>query len=164
MRDLDILARELCYIEALRECFGQVNEILSRVATLIKAKSGDRNAQLELQRIRQLLLLGAQESAGLLGEADAQTGEIISALKALERHVAFIRNVRDELYSLALLWAPQFNKMPTWDAHPSPDAQKALSDLYRFLAPRFSRGQSILRHAVSESQAGSHARQQAIRN
>jgi len=142
---LELLARELCYIEALRDRFALISKIRDKMIELGKSYGNDRNAKMELDRVRGLLRVGMDEYAAIFGEADAQTGEIISALKSIDRQIGYIRNVRDNLHFLIMQWDPHIRDLEKWQSRRTPETDKVLSNLYRFLAPRFSSGRSLLK-------------------
>jgi hypothetical protein len=148
---LELIARELCYIEALRDRLGRISVISTWLKSVAKARVNDRIVKLEIQRIDQLLQSGIAEYTVILTEADAQTGEIISALKTIDRQIEYIRRMRDDLYSLLLQWEPHLKAMEPPPTPLSPEAQKTYGALYRFLAPRYTAGRSILRrHPIGQ--------------
>lgn len=169
VQQLEILARELCYIEALRDRFALIPRISARIVELSKSYGGDRNAKMELNRVQTLLNTGVKEYTAMFAEADAQTGEIISALKSIDRQVEYIRRIRDDLHFLLMQWEPQIKNLPQWRNHRSNETEKALSELYRFLAPRYSSGQSLLKKrqdakARSEGDHGQGGKAQQAKN
>jgi len=146
VKQLELLARELCYIEALRDRFMKIPLLEEKMATLAKSYGNDRSAKMELNRVRSLLQAGINEYKAMFTEVDAQTGEIISALKSIARQVGYIREMRDHLHFLIMQWDPHINDLDKWHTRPTPETDKALRNLYRFLAPRFTAGKSLLRH------------------
>lgn len=145
IRQIELLARELCYIEALRDRFSLAAKIGNRLSHMTKSYATDRKAMAELKRVQELHRTGVDEFTDILREADAQTGEILSALKTVERQVAYIRKSRDTLYALLLQWEPQITASADLRPHRTPETDKALAELYRFLAPRFACGRSMLK-------------------
>ena len=145
IRQLELLARELCYIEALRDRFVLIPRLAHKMTELSKSFGGDRNAKMELARVQSLLQIGIKEYSAIFAEADAQTGEIISALRTIERQVKYIRRIRDDLHFLLMQWEPSIKALPSWRATRTPETDKALADLYRFLAPRYTAGKSLLK-------------------
>lgn len=152
IKQLELLARELCYIEALRDRFAMIPKIGEKMVELGKSYGSDRNAKMELTRVQGLLQTGMQEYGQMFAQADAQTGEIIAAMKSIDRQVGYIRQVRDDLHSLIMLWDPHINDLEKWRGRRTPETDKVLSNLYRFLAPRFTSGRSLLKRR-NEAQA-----------
>lgn len=153
IKQLELLARELCYIEALRDRFSKIPEIEQKMVELGRSYAGDRGAKMELNRVQTLLKSGIAEYLALFSEVDAQTGEIIAALKSIDRQVAYIRQKRDDLHFLIMQWDPHIEDLPKWHTRPHPETDKALHSLYRFLAPRFSSGRSLLASRNKEEAA-----------
>lgn len=143
---LELLARELCYIEALRDRYSQIPKIGAKMLELAKSYGNDRNAKMELNRVHALLLRGIEEYTAIFNEADAQTGEIVAAMKSLERQVGYIRKIRDDLHFLCMDWDPHIAGLDRWQTRRTAETDKLLSALYRFLAPRFTSGKSLLKH------------------
>jgi len=152
VRQLELLARELCYIEALRDRFALIPELGEKLSVLRKSCGNDRNGKIELNRIYALLQTGVNEYSAIFAEADAQTGEIIAALKSIDRQVTYIRQIRDDLHFLLMQWEPQIRNLVNWHKRRTPETDKLLSSLYRFLAPRFTAGQSLLKKRSEKNQ------------
>ncbi|MCB2108700.1 MAG: hypothetical protein KDE14_13415 [Rhodobacteraceae bacterium] len=163
IKQLELLARELCYIEALRDRYSSIPTILEKMAILSKNLGNDRNAKLELNRVMSLMRTGVREYLAIFEEADAQTGEIISALKSIDRQVAYIRKIRDDLHFLLMQWEPFIKEIPNWRAKRGPDTDRAMSNLYRFLAPRYSAGKSLLKHRTLAAQQAQNQTETAKR-
>ncbi len=154
---LELLARELSYIEALRDRYSMIGKIAKALTVLGKSYGSDRSAKTEHNRVEQLLQLGIDEFTGIFAAADAQTGEIIAALKTIDRQITYIRGVRDDLRSILMQWEPHIRNLSKWHTRRTPDTDNAFSELYRFLAPRYSSGRSLLKRregAASSASAG----------
>lgn len=153
VKQLELLARELCYIEALRDRYTRIPLIHDKMTELSKSYGSDRSAKMELNRIQTLLATGIQEYTAMFAQLDAQTGEIISALKSIDRQVKYIREMRDQLHFLIMQWDPHINDLDNWHARMTPETAKVMRNLYRFLAPRYTAGQSLLK---SRTKAAGH--------
>ncbi|MGE3334656.1 MAG: hypothetical protein AB7I36_13500 [Rhodospirillaceae bacterium] len=145
MVQLELLARELCYIEALRDRYSLIPKITEKLTALAGSYGNDRNGKMELNRILALLRTGIAEYSAIFAEVDAQTSEIISALKSIDRQARYIREKRDALHFLVMQWDPVVKDLGKWPARRNPEADKLLSALYRFLAPRYTAGKSVLK-------------------
>ncbi|MGE3476381.1 MAG: hypothetical protein AB7H70_11305 [Rhodospirillaceae bacterium] len=154
---VELLARELCYIEALRDRYSLIPKIGEKLVALGKSYGNDRNGKMELNRIHGLLQTGIEEYTAAFTEVDAQTSEIISALKSIDRQARYIREKRDALHFLMMLWDPHVNNLDKWQARRTPETEKLLSALYRFLAPRYSAGRSILKRKTAQQGPASPA-------
>jgi hypothetical protein len=144
VRQLDLLTRELSYIEALRDRCAALQRLERRIAELIHTYSSDRAAKNEIQRIWQLVKQGVGEFEATFDELDAQTGEVIAALKGLDRQVTYIRKVRDDLHERFKEWAPHIDNQERWPIRRAPETDKAMASLHRFVAARFATGRSLL--------------------
>jgi hypothetical protein len=135
---IDLVARELAYIEALRERFSSTLPVIrDKTQVLQKVYRRDRSILEELGRIENLIRRPVNEVGGIFDQLDAQSGEIISLLKNLDRQIAFIREARDELHQRLMLWD---DIVPLWKGLPaerSGRAEQAMRALYRFLARNF---------------------------
>jgi hypothetical protein len=144
---IELLARELCFIEALRDRFQKINAILQKLLQLRSHYSGDTKSREDLQRVVQLLTRALSVYTKRFEEVDAQTSEIIGALKSLERQVEFIRTTRDDLRFILRDWDPL---IPRWDMATlkrSRPVDLLISDTYRLLAGKFTLARSMLKAA-----------------
>lgn len=135
------LARELAYIEALRD------RLLRRVRSVsVKLESNPGTAfglrrspaRLEtLTQVRRLFGKALKQIAARFDELDAQTGEVMSALRNTDSQRIFIRSNRDWLYRSQRAWEPLLRD---WD-HATGMLDEGFGSLlnrsYQFLAPRF---------------------------
>ena len=142
---IDLLARELCYIEALRERFTKIGLIMDKLPVLRAAYSSDARLRDEIHRISMLMLRATTQYNKRFEEVDAQTCEIIGALKAVDRQVQYIRAARDQLHLVLRDWDPLLKR---WEETPPRRARimdQLLSDTYRLLAARFATATSQLK-------------------
>jgi hypothetical protein len=144
MARMEQLAREICYIEALRDRYKALNEIDAKLAQVKRIQGSDPRVRDELRRISAFMHVAHEECDRRFGEVDAQTGEIIGALKSIDRQIRYIRDKRDELHQLAMSWDPVIK---AWDKAPLQRSKKldeVLDTTYRFLAQRYARGRSMI--------------------
>ena len=132
------LADELSYIEALRD--GLLRRIQKIIVRLDQLGSGWRSdaARLEVMtQVMRLLAFAIKQFADKFDEIDAQTGEVVAALRNVESQQAFIRSNRDWLYRSQRSWERVLRE---WDEPPTvlDDVAWALvGRTYHFLAPRY---------------------------
>jgi hypothetical protein len=141
---LELLARELCYVEALREAFSAVPTIAIRFKQVSKQYSGDMRVMDTVERVRSLLRKGVQEYQSIFLELDAQTGEIISTLKTIDNQIGLIREQRDKLRYLQMQWTPFIQDWSELIINQGARVQDLLSRTYRFLATRFDTSKSLM--------------------
>lgn len=134
---VDGLARELSYIEALRERAGEVNTVARRVSELSGAARGDATLREMLVRVAALIRTPISDFKAILDQVDAQTGEIMSVLRKFDHQVKFIRSTRDSLHCKLSMWDPIFKE---WVGPGTPsldNLENATRVLYAFLARNY---------------------------
>jgi hypothetical protein len=135
---VDKLARELSYIEALRERFGLVQRIMSQLGRASKLFKTDRELSSEVSRMQALAKTPMANFDDIFIQVDGQTGEILSMLKTYDATVAFIRRMRDELHTSLMVWDEIID---TWDHKEvdktDPETEFLLKKTYQFLAKHF---------------------------
>jgi hypothetical protein len=135
---LEAMAQELAYVEALRERLLQpVHGVSRKLAHLARGWRGDSTQLEKLTQVRRLGAVALKRIGGRFEELDAQTGEVLAALRNPEGQRTFIRSNRDWLYRTLRAWQPLLLEWDslgfTYDEH----TRAAIENAYRFLAPRF---------------------------
>ena len=143
---IELMAREICYIEALREAFRRIRAIDKKSGEMYDKYPSDGRLRGDLQRVSLLLKKGIQEYEDIFDDVDAQSGEIISALKNLDRQIDFIRERRDTLHFLLMEWQEVIDgwKSLAVVKRRSQAEDKVVEDTYRFLVQRFNTARSML--------------------
>ena len=134
---IEDLTQELSYIEALRDRFNRIRAISDHLARLTQLYRTDRTLCSEIARMQGLLRKPVRAYDSIFEQADAQTGEVVGALKSFETTVRFIRKIRDDLRTKLLEWE---ELIQAWDSTPierSPAVEQLQKQTYRFLANRF---------------------------
>ncbi|MHB1207170.1 MAG: hypothetical protein ACYCZX_16490 [Rhodospirillaceae bacterium] len=144
MARIEQLAREICYIEALRDRYKALNDIDAKLVQVRRLQGSDVRMRDEIRRVFAFMAVAQEECARRFGEIDAQTGEIIGALKSIDRQIRYIRDKRDELHQLAMLWEPVITAWTTAPLQRSRKLDEVIDQTYRFLAQRYARGRSII--------------------
>ena len=143
MVQIETLAREMAYVEALRDRVVKARHIVKKLIAIGSSYGNDRLAKQELDRVQQLATRGVGQLNELLANADAQSSEIITALKSVATQVREIRLRRDALYMLLSEWKDTIADFEAWAPVRTPRSDRSVNALYRFLAPRFTSGQSL---------------------
>lgn len=138
---IDDLARELAYIEALRERYGLVRMVVGKINLLSKLYRSDRTMVQEISRVRTLLLRPTEEFENIFAQVDAMTGEILPVLRKFDAQVQFIRQNRDDLHTKLMAWDPIFAIWERTEPVRGADAELAIKELYRFVARHFPQRQ-----------------------
>lgn len=134
---IEILAKELAYIEAERDIFAEIVKIDEKVQGFRRLYSADRGMIETTDQVARLSQRALKVFKDYFDQVDAQTGEILAMLKNIENQVEYIRGVRDELFRRLVPWE---DMIPIWKGifvSRSEENVARIRDLYQFLAPRF---------------------------
>lgn len=134
---IDELARELSYIEALRERFGVIRGIGDTIAAFQKIYRRDRTVIEDLSRIGNLMRRPLTELQSIFDQVDGMSGEIVSLLKNMVRQIEFIRESRDELHQRMMLWDETIVKWSVIPVERTTDNEALMKEFYRFLARNY---------------------------
>jgi hypothetical protein len=135
---IEDLAHELAFIEALRDrFFHKVQAMAAKVEHIVRGLRGDAAQWDTLTQVRRLSKLALQDLTRRFDELDAQTGEVMPALRNATAQREFIRENRDWLYRSLRAWQPIINEWQDAGTDLDDAARDLLSRTYRFLAPRY---------------------------
>lgn len=143
---IEMLAREICYIEALRDRTQELKKIQSHVEALTKVYTDLRGAT-EVGRVKVLMAKGVNEAENLLNNVDAETADIMNALMTIAEVIKAVRCARDDLHFVLMEWDPVIASWQNLAMVRSVEIDRALSVTYQFLATRFSTGKSLMKKA-----------------
>jgi len=132
------LAQELAYIEALRDrLLRRVKAMMEKLNRMAQTYRGDGSHLETLTQVRRLTAAAVQQIARRFEELDAQTGEVMAALRNADSQRTFIRSNRDWLYRAQRAWQALLSD---WDVAGSgfdEGMMLLLNHSYQFLAPRY---------------------------
>jgi hypothetical protein len=132
------LARELAYIEALRDrLLAPVKIMVGKLNRIAQGFRGDASRRETLTRVRHLATTALEKIGRKFEELDAQTGEVMSALRNTDGQQTFIRRNRDWLYVTQRAWQPLLSEWDVAGVRIDDETLILLNRTYRFLAPRF---------------------------
>jgi hypothetical protein len=132
------LARELAYIEAMRDrLLRRVQAMSGKLDRIAQAFRGDASHRETLTRVRHLAAAAVTQIGRRFDELDAQTGEVMSALRNSDGQRTFIRFNRDWLYVTQRAWHPLLVEWDVAGISFDDSIVMLLSRTYRFLALRF---------------------------
>ncbi|MBI1207334.1 MAG: hypothetical protein GC191_08600 [Azospirillum sp.] len=134
---VDKLAQELSYIEALRDRFGKIREIGKALNRLNQVYRGENEIQGEILRVRALIKKPVQALEARFQGVDANTGEILNTLKTYKAQIPFIRATRDQLHLLLREWDGVILAWRDIAFDRSIEAELAIKQTYRFAASNF---------------------------
>jgi hypothetical protein len=132
------LAQELAYIEALRDrLLRRVKIMAQKLNRMAQTYRGDGSHLETLTQVRRLTLIALQQISRRFDALDAQTGEVMSALRNAETQRVFIRSNRDWLYRTQRAWQALLSEWEVAGIGFDEGILLLLNRSYRFLAPRF---------------------------
>ncbi len=141
---IETLARELCYIEALRERAHEVAKIQQHLEILTKVYGGDLRATADIGRMKILIVTGLHELREVLDTVDAVTADVLGALKSIGAVIKAVRTARDDLHRILMEWDPVLATWQNLNMVRSQEIDRAMAATYHFLAQRFSTGKSMM--------------------
>ena len=132
------LAKELAYIEALRDYYLGIYQLFGRLKQFQAIYSDDANLVQEIERMRQLMKPPVGKVRDTFERIDLATMEVLPLIKSYEAKITLIRTTRDELHLETTIWQ---DLMLIWEGVPdyrSDEAKIALQNTYKFLAKNFT--------------------------
>jgi hypothetical protein len=141
---IETLARELCYIEALRDRCEQLNHIRKKLEGFAKVYHDDKRVFGEVGRLKLLMVDGVREVFTPLAMTDAKTADIVGMLQTIDKAIADIRKARDDVHFILMEWDPIIAKWENLALERTALAEKAMTTVYKFLVVRFQTGKSLL--------------------
>jgi hypothetical protein len=133
----ETLARELAYIEALRERFQHVRLIMVKIAEMSQLYKQERAIMEELVRVQMLMRNPDGEFQNDFALVDGHTCEILSMLKKIDMQIAFIRSNRDDLHYKLMKWDDLIGKWEQVKMERSEVLENLMRATYRFVAQHF---------------------------
>jgi hypothetical protein len=131
------LARELAYIEALRERFQRVRMIMVRLGEMSQIYKPERAIMEELVRVQMLMRNPDGEFQNDFGLIDAHTCEIVNMLKKIDMQLAFIRSNRDDLHYKMMKWDDLIDKWESTKIEKCEAIENLMRATYRFVAQHY---------------------------
>ena len=132
------LAQELAYIEALRDrLLRRVTAMADKLNRMAQTYRGDASHLETLTQVRRLTGAALKQIGHRFEELDAQTGEVMAALRNADSQRTFIRSNRDWLYRTQRAWQ---SLLAEWDVAGigfDEGILQLLNRSYQFLAPRY---------------------------
>ncbi len=131
------LARELSYIEALRDRFASIRMIGMKLVQLGSIYGADRSFAQDIARVITLMKKPLVEYDGLFRQIDARTASILDIFRDYNGHVTAIRQARDDIHRRFMLWD---DLIPPWQdlaVEIGGGAEGLVRRTYRLLARHF---------------------------
>ena len=138
LRMLEELGEELGYIEALRDrLLGRLTATVGKIERVADAWRGHAHHAETATQVRRLSHIALGQTRTRFEELDAQTGEVLAALRNADSQQAFIRSNRDWLYRSLRAWEPILAKWDRTAMEFNGAMAVLMGETYQFLAPRF---------------------------
>jgi len=131
------LSEELSYIEAMRDEFHAIQR-MHRKTEVLRRIYANEHSMLEISNsLIRLVSLAVDDLVEQFETVDAQTGEIMSALKNLDTVRHYLREHRNDLRVRLMAWEDILVKWLDHTMKPGRETEDLISETYRFLAPRY---------------------------
>jgi hypothetical protein len=137
VKHVEELAKELAYIEALRDRFRRIKVMDEKIQGLRRLYGREKSVLEIADQVARLGERAVKEFEKMFLEIDAQTGEILSVLKNLSTQIPYIRDKRDDLHIRLMAWEELLDRWSQAQVKMSQANLVLLRDTYKFLAPRF---------------------------
>jgi hypothetical protein len=134
---LDAIARELAYIEALREQCGQILAIVPKLNQLARVYRADREIVDELSRVRTLLLRPIEHFDEIFSQLDNRQDDIVKTVEHVHDYIDFIREQRDDVHQSMMLWEPILGVWKRIELTRHTETEAKIAELYRFTARHY---------------------------
>ena len=130
-------ARELSYVEAIRERFDGARGISQKVARLLALYKTDRFVGDNLTRVATLMAGPLAAFETMFANVDAMIADIIGICQKYEERVAALRVMRDDLFELYLMWEPVLARWQEQEIIKSKPTEESVRLLFQFLARHY---------------------------
>jgi hypothetical protein len=134
---IDRLARELAYIEGLRDRYAHASAIVGKLKEVAGLYGTDRIFIDEINRVKVLMRPPIKDFRQIFAQVDGQTDDVVAMLKAFNRQLVYIRDMRDELHQKMLIWDEAIEHWEIDLSYKSKASREAVQFTYRFVAHNF---------------------------
>lgn len=135
---IETLAKELSFIEALRERANNLSAIKTGLEVAHRIYKNERNLREEVVRMQTLSLPPLTDIEQRFAQVDAQTGEILVMLSKFDQNIRYIREMRDDLHQTLRPWDEVLEDWEGVVAEKSQAFELVLKKTYQFLARSYS--------------------------
>ncbi len=134
------LAREMAYIEALRERFGKIQRVAANFGALANIYKRERSILEEIIRIRVLMKKPVEQIAETFEQIDANTGEILNTMKKFAATIRYVREMRDNLHQSFMRWDDLVEQWSGVTIEAGATVDRLIRLTYQFVARHFPQG------------------------
>ncbi len=134
---IEELARELSYIEALRERAGKIQKLYAGFSVLLSVYKRERSILEDVSRVRILMKKPVGDIVSLFEQIDANTGEILNTMKKFPVQIKYIRDMRDDLHQRFMRWDGLLEQWSGLALERSAQLDRVTRVTYQFAARHF---------------------------
>ena len=138
---IERLARELSYIEALRDRFSSIKMIGLKLVQLGSAYGSERGFSQEIARVVTLMRKPLAEYDGLFRQVDARSSGVLEVFRTYEAHLAAIRQARDDIHRRFMPWDELIPQWQVLAVEVGSAAETLVRLTYRLLVRHFPQDQ-----------------------
>lgn len=131
------LAREMSYIEALRERFGKIQRLYANFGLLAGIYKRERSILEDIMRIRVLMKKPVDDILSIFEQIDVNTGEIMNTMRKFAAQIRYIRGQRDDLHQRFMRWDDLLAKWDGVTIEGGPVVDRLVRISYQFVARHF---------------------------
>lgn len=134
---IEAFAKELSYLEAIRERFEATHMIQQKVARLLALYKADRFVGDNLMRVAALMREPMSAFDVIFGKVDAMIADILGICQKYEEKVVALRAMRDDLFELYLLWEPILQRWQEQPVAKDKFTEETVRLMFQFLARHY---------------------------
>jgi len=134
---IEAFARELSYVEAIRERFDATRGIGQKVARLLALYKTDRMVGDNLTRVAALMRGPLAAFDAMFANVDAMIADVVGICQNYEERVVRLRAMRDDLFELYLMWEPIFERWQGQEIVKGKATEESVRLLFQFLARNY---------------------------
>jgi hypothetical protein len=134
---IEAFARELSYVEAIRERFDAARGINQKIARLFALYKADRFVGDNLTRVAALMTGPLAAFETLFGNVDAAVADVVGICRTFDERVAQLRAMRDDLFELYLMWEPILSHWQEQEIVKAKGTEESIRQLFQFLARHY---------------------------
>ncbi|MEQ1867030.1 MAG: hypothetical protein ABL996_20510 [Micropepsaceae bacterium] len=131
------LARELAYIEALRDRFALVMAIKRNLERFEKLYSRERMTAEEVMRTRTLMAKPLKKFLDLFEKTESRPSQLVSIFRSIDSQIRLIRDCRDSLHHQFMKWDEMIRAWQDVSIESGPDSIELIKRTYRFMCTNF---------------------------
>ena len=134
---IESFARELSYVEAIRERFEAARTLSVKISKLLAMYKTDRFVGDNLTRVGSLMAAPLATFDGMFAKVDAMIADIMGICQNYDERVIELRVMRDDLFELYLMWEPILTRWQETQVIKSKPTEESVRLLFQFLARHY---------------------------